>query len=138
MEQRPVGLTRDAGWQIGVSRTVAADLGAVWDLLVSAEGLALWLGEGVDVPLVTGQQYETAAGTVGEVRSLRPYDRVRITWQPADRPQPATVQIAVRQAANGCSVRFHTERLDSSDEREVMRVHWKRVAAELADIVAGR
>ena len=45
-EARHVGLTKDAGWEIGVSRTVPHPLDEVWRLLTSDEGLALWLGEG--------------------------------------------------------------------------------------------
>ena len=33
MTQRPVGLTRDAGWEIGVSRTVPFPIDDVWDFL---------------------------------------------------------------------------------------------------------
>ncbi len=50
MTERPVGLTRDAGWQIGVSRTLPIDLETAWKLLTSRMGLGLWLGEGVPSP----------------------------------------------------------------------------------------
>lgn len=137
MANSPVGKTKDAGWQIGVSRTVAAELDEVWDYLTSSEGLAIWLGEGLTTPLEVGQQYRTADDVCGEIRSLRHHDRVRLTWQPADRQDHATVQIAVTTAASGCTIRFHTERLHDSDERERMRAHWKAVAdaidAGLAD-----
>ena len=128
MNTTPVGKTKDAGWQIGVSRTVNADLDVVWSYLMSPEGLAIWLGDGIEGPLEVGRRYRTAENTRGEIRSLRPRDRVRLTWQPADRHDHATVQIAVRSAATGCTIRFHTERLDSSDEREHMRSHWKAIA----------
>ena len=42
---REVGRTKDAGFQIGVSRTVPHDAAAVWELLTSSVGLAVWLGE---------------------------------------------------------------------------------------------
>ena len=43
---RPTGLTKDAGWQVGVSRTLPIDVGAAWDYLLSPAGLAHWLGDG--------------------------------------------------------------------------------------------
>ncbi len=128
MKQRPTGLTKDVGWQIGVSRTIAVDLDAAWDYLMAAEGIERWLGSGVEPPLTKGRTYRTDDGTTGEVRSVRDRDRVRLTWQPVDRPRPATVQIALKQSATGCAFRFHTERLTSSDDREAMRAHWRRVA----------
>lgn len=128
MKKRPTGKTKDAGWQIGVSRTIAADLDTAWDYLISPQGLATWLGTGVETPPGTGQMYRTNDGTTGEIRSVRKRDRVRLTWQPADRRKPATVQIALTSAATGCTFRFHTERLDSTEEREAMRAHWRTIA----------
>ncbi len=137
MTERPVGLTRDAGWQIGVSRTFCADLETTWELLVSPDGLKLWLGEGVPTPLTKGAVYETSEGASGELRSIRPLDRVRLTWRPDGRAKPATVQVAVARAPRGCSVRFHTEHLASQEEREAMRRHWRetldRLGAALHD-----
>lgn len=130
MTERPVGLTRDAGWQVGVSRTFPVDRETAWELLGSPAGMAVWLGEDLP-PLTEGACYRTSAGTRGEVRSVRPLDRVRLTWQPDGRAAPATVQVTVASAPGGCSVRFHTERLASEDEREAMRTHWRQVLDRL-------
>lgn len=121
MTGRPVGLTRDVGWQIGVSRAFPTTVETTWELLTSPAGLQLWLGEGVPSPLTRGARYLTGQGTSGEVRSVRPLDHVRLTWQPEKRDTPATVQVAVASAPRGCSVRFHTEHLASQAEREAMR-----------------
>lgn len=45
MTTKPTGLTKDAGWQIGVTRTLPTDLDIAWDYLLSPAGLSLWLGE---------------------------------------------------------------------------------------------
>jgi len=132
MSETPVGKTRDAGWQIGVSRTLPVDLHTLWDHLISSEGLEVWLGAGIETPLVKGQRFETEDGLVGEIRSLRPQDRVRLTWQPPDRPDSATVQVAVTTAKTGSTVRFHAERLYDQDEREAMRTHFRSVIDALA------
>jgi hypothetical protein len=44
----PLGRTKDAGWQIGVSITVDQAAPLVWERLVSVEGVAIWLGPGVE------------------------------------------------------------------------------------------
>lgn len=136
MTPRPTGLTKDAGWQIGVSRTLPVDCDAAWEFLLSPAGLSLWIGDGVRLPLEKGLTYRTVDGTTGEIRSLRPRDRIRLTWKPADRARDATIQLAVRPTASGCSVRFHTERLDSEHERTAMRSHWRAVLERLAARVA--
>lgn len=136
--ERPVGLTRDAGWEIGVSRTLPASVRTMWDLLISPTGLGIWLGRGLPSLPDVGAAYTTVDGTCGEVRSVRPLDRVRLTWQPPGREQPATLQVAVVAAPSGCSVRFHAERLADSQDRERMREHWHGVLHALAARVRSR
>lgn len=131
---RPVGLTKDAGWQIGATRTFPAEIETAWDFLLSEEGLEIWLGAGV-TSLQQGESYAAADGTSGEVRSLRSGDRVRLTWQPEGRGEDATVQMALRPASSGCAVRFHTERLSSADEREEMRRHWHSVLDRIGEML---
>lgn len=130
----PTGLTQDSGWQVGVSRTFPIALDAAWEFLVSSTGLQVWLGE-ITAPLAKGAEFATRDGTKGEVRSLRPRDRVRLTWKPDRRQRPATIQVAVTPAARGTTVRFHTEHLVSEDERELFRQRWRevldRIEAEL-------
>ncbi|MER7748721.1 SRPBCC domain-containing protein [Streptomyces bacillaris] len=127
----PVGLTQDAGWEIGVSRTLRQPPQAVWEFITRPEGVALWLGAEGPLPTEKGAPYRTADGTEGEIRSYRPGGRVRLTYG------PSTVQVAVTPGSSEdrAVLRFHQERLASAEEREERRTHWKavmdRVAAEL-------
>ncbi|HZA04128.1 MAG TPA: SRPBCC domain-containing protein [Propionibacteriaceae bacterium] len=128
MTTRRTGLTRDAGWEIGVSRTVPFPIEEVWDFLTSTAGSAVWLGAGVQRLDEPGAGYETAAGTAGEVRSFRPRDRVRLTWQPVDWDHDSTVQFTVRPVTGDRTrIVFHQERLADAAEREQQRTHWQGV-----------
>lgn len=134
---RPTGLTRDAGWEIGVSRTLPHPPQAVWDLLTSPEGAALWLGPGAAPATRVGDPVTAADGSTGELRSRHEGSRLRLTWQPAGRTgRPTTVQLTVTPAARGTVLRFHQEHLADGGERERRRAHWRAVmdavAAELA------
>ncbi|MFP3988588.1 SRPBCC domain-containing protein [Streptomyces sp. E11-3] len=127
----PTGLTQDAGWQIGVSKTLPQPLSAVWEFIASPEGIALWLGEGAVLPSspppAKGTRYETADGVTGEVRGYRPGDRIRATHG------ATTVQVAVSASGSDRTVlRFHQEHLASADERERQRAHWQAVMARVA------
>ena len=104
----PVGLTKGAGWEIGVSRTVPHDAEAVWKVL---DDVPSWLG-----------------GEPESVRSHRPMDRIRVGWK------GTVVQVVIRPAKTGTSIRLHQEHLRSADEREAQRAHWKGVL----DRIAGR
>jgi uncharacterized protein YndB with AHSA1/START domain len=131
MSERPVGLTQDVGWEVGASKTLPLSLQAAWDLMVSPDGVAIWLGDGVQLPLQKGETYETADGTRGEIRSVRPLDRVRLTWRPADREQEATLQFALRETPTGCAVGFHAEHLVSAEDREAVRERLRGVLERL-------
>jgi uncharacterized protein YndB with AHSA1/START domain len=135
----PTGLTKDVGWQIGVSRTVPGSLDDVWATLVGQAAVAVWLGELDALPTRKGESYRTAAGVSGELRSFHPRDRVRLTYQPPGRATPTTLQIVVRpgRSRSGPStvVTFHQERLADAREREAMRAHWAGVAERLEPLL---
>jgi uncharacterized protein YndB with AHSA1/START domain len=128
MTAMPTGLTKDAGWQIGVSRTLPHPVPVVWDFISGPEGLALWLGPGAALTPERGAPCRTAAGTGGEVRGYRPADRIRVTHG------TTTIQVALTPAADGArtTLRFHQEHLASAEEREQRRTHWQRVMGEVA------
>jgi uncharacterized protein YndB with AHSA1/START domain len=133
MTSRPIGLTRDTGFQIGVSRSVATPLEQVWDMLVSDAGVRTWLGADVELPAERGAPYRTATGTSGEVRSFHPQDRLRLTWRPPDWDHESTVQVTVSRRNGRTVLRFHQERLADPDERERQRAHWQSVLDSLVE-----
>ncbi|MFH8366303.1 SRPBCC domain-containing protein [Streptomyces sp. NPDC018031] len=138
----PTGLTKDAGWQIGVSRTLDAPLSVVWDFVSGPEGLALWLGPGATLEAAKGARYTTADGTVGEVRGYRSRDRIRVTHHPRGQEHTTTVQVAVAPAGGDASggrtvLRFHQEHLVDAAERADRREHWRSVLSAVADAISG-
>lgn len=124
----PTGLTKDAGWQIGVSRVVPHPATTVWDFISSPEGIALWLGPGAVLAPEQGTPYRTAGGVAGEVRGYRPADRIRVTHG------TTTVQVALARAADGARtvLRFHQEHLASAEERERQRTYWQHVMDQVS------
>ncbi|MEH1129612.1 SRPBCC domain-containing protein [Micromonospora sp. CPCC 206061] len=127
-----VGRTRDAGWQIGVSKTIDRPVEDVWNFITSPAGVAIWLGEGVTVPSERGEGYETAAGVRGETRSFHELDRIRLTWQPPDWTHDTTLQLVVTSAGEGRTrLGVHQERLAGAAEREQQRRHWQAVVTAI-------
>lgn len=129
----PTGLTKDVGWQIGVSRTLPHPVPVVWDFVSGPEGLALWLGPGAAPAPERGAPYRTADGVTGEVRGYHPRDRIRATHG------STTFQVALVSSADGARtvLRFHEERLTSAAEREERRTHWRRVMDRVAEALDG-
>jgi uncharacterized protein YndB with AHSA1/START domain len=129
----PVGETRDAGWEIGVSRTVGHPVEQVWALLTSRRGLDLWLGAGASPAPERGATYESTGGTRGEVRSWHRHDRIRLTWQPGDWDHETIVQVTVRANGDRTTIGFHQERMVDGAERERQRDHWRAVMDRVED-----
>jgi uncharacterized protein YndB with AHSA1/START domain len=132
--RQEVGHTRDAGWEIGVSKTIDRPAEEVWSFITSPAGIAIWLGEGVTVVPERGAGYETTAGVRGETRGFRDRDRIRLTWQPPDWTHDTTLQLAVRSAGAGRAMLvIHQERLADAAERERQRRHWQGVITALVE-----
>jgi uncharacterized protein YndB with AHSA1/START domain len=137
---RVVGQTADAGFQLGVQRSVAADVAAVWETLTTRP--ELWLGEGASVAFDVGREYDVPSGeatpaATGEVRVVKPRDRVRLTWHPEGWAAPATVQLTTTVTASGkTALRCHLERLPDAATRDAMRGHWRAALDRVVDAVA--
>lgn len=136
-KRAPVGETADAGFQVGAQRTVAAPAPRVWELLTGQPGLETWLGRLHEPPLEEGRSYRTEDGTRGEIRTLLPERRLRLTWQPPGWERPTTLQITLTPKGDRCTIGFHHERLPDAGARQAMRERWKGALADLAQ-QAGR
>jgi uncharacterized protein YndB with AHSA1/START domain len=130
---RDQGETVDAGYQIGIQRTIHVPQAELWGFLTGENGRRLWLGT-FEQALEPGVEYETEEGVVGEIRTRSEGDRLRLTWQPADRSAPTTLQFTLscpRNDRSKTTLRFHHEHLANATEREAMRDHWKTVLDEI-------
>lgn len=128
---KPVGLTQSTGWQIGVRRTMTVSRSRAWELLLSAEGLAVWLGDMNKLDLTVGRTYETADGSTGQIRVVRPEVQIRMTWKPAAWDEPSTIQIRLLPTKNPdrTTISFHQENLSNGLIREEMKERWERACA---------
>ena len=130
-EERPTGLTQDAGWQIGVRKTLPIQHEAAWRLLTSAEGLRIWLGPVSEMDFARGATYRLEDGTTGEVRAFAPDSHLRITWQPAAWERASTIQLRVIPKGDKTVIAFHQEHLPDAEARETRRLHFKVALVEL-------
>lgn len=110
------GLTKDAGWQLGVRRTTTAPLDVVWGHLVDADGPTLAI---------------TAGGEVVEVRTRTERRRIRLRWRESGAEHDTTLQITVLPAARGTTIALHQEHLSGPQERERLLEHWTVVVEGL-------
>lgn len=134
-KKRPTGLTKDAGWQIGVRRTLPIQSEAAWRLLTSKKGLRLWLDAEVEIDFRPKSAYTLADGTEGEVRVFSPNSHLRITWQPQHWSRASTIQVRVIPKGDKTVIAFHQEHLPGETEREERRAYYLSVLDELERII---
>jgi len=133
-DQRPVGFTKDVGWEIGVRKTFAATPAQAWETLMSDVGVKLWLGDSEDLRWQEGAQYHTH-NAEGEIRVFNPGGHLRMTWQPKEFEKASTIQVRVTPSGSNTVISFHQENLSSEQEREAMRDRWQGVLDGLESLI---
>ena len=124
--RRVIGQTADAGFQVGVQKTLPVDAPTLWEFLLT-DGLPLWLGDMAARPdWQKGARYQTTTGTRGEIRSLTPGEKLRLTWQP-EGEAATTLQLYLLPNKTKTALRFHQEKLVDEAHRETMKQHWRQV-----------
>jgi uncharacterized protein YndB with AHSA1/START domain len=129
MSARPVGATMDAGFQIGVRRTVPVSDERIWEVLLSPDGLGTWLGGATKVE--EGERFAFSNGLSGEIRVFKPGSHIRLTWHRPEWEEPSYVQVRVIPARTGTTLSFHQDHLAGPSDREEMKVHWEQVIDRL-------
>ena len=130
------GLTKDAGWELGVRTTVPAPVAEVWAYLLT-DGLAVWLGDIDVLPAEKGAEFATRDGVRGVIRSFTDRSKVRLSWHPDDWPHDSILQLTVKESITGTTIGIHHEQLADREERKLMLGHWKNIA-EAFDAHFGR
>lgn len=132
--KRPVGLTKEVGWQIGVRRTVPLSVEDAWALLFSEEGLKAWLGDAVNITFAKGKPYQLKDGTTGEIRVYKPLSHIRLTFDPPGANHPSTIQVRVLPNDGRCTIAFHQEHLSSAAERGQRRWFFQHALDQLMEL----
>ncbi|GAA0850898.1 hypothetical protein GCM10008915_65230 [Bifidobacterium pullorum subsp. gallinarum] len=128
MGRVPVGVSKDAGVQIGVRKTMAMTKEQAWDFLTSPEGLALWIGDVPSIEFRVGHEYESKEGVSGKITVVIPYHKLRLTWKRKAWDNPSRLQIYVLSTNSGkTTIAIHQEMLEDVYMREVMRRYWNEV-----------
>jgi hypothetical protein len=137
-KNRNVGLTKDAGYQIGVRRTVAVRHEEAWAYIFSREGMGIWLGDLPGGHLEEGESYSLPDGTRIAVSVFENLSHVRMKWQPPEWENASRLQLRVYPASGEKTViAFHQEMLQDAARREEMKQHWKNVVSRLTAQLTG-
>ncbi len=134
MEKKAVGQTASVGVQIGVRRTLALSPEEAWNSLMSESGLRLWLGTLATVSIEPKHRFESAEGISGELRIVKPFQQIRLTWKKKEWQKPSTLQIRfLSKTAGKTTISFHQENLSDLRVREEMKLHWEAVLEKIKE-----
>jgi hypothetical protein len=130
--RRILGQTKDSGFEVGVSKSFRMLSNELWELLLSKQGLKIWLGDIDRLTLEPKANFKTKDGAIGQVRTIDPGKKLRLSIKLKNLSFVSTLQVYLFPTKNGTSLRFHQEKLSNRKEREVMQKHWKYVLDELS------
>lgn len=127
--KRVIGETADVGFEVGVHKTVEISKTAAWKAVTSTSWMSRWL---YATPKLVEKRPFNNEKVAGEIRVVKPGERIRLAWKPVGWERSSTVQITVQTAPSGKTrLAFHHEKLADARMRERMRAHWKAAAAEV-------
>ena len=114
---------KDEPLTITVSRTVAARLEHVWEVLVGPGGAPALLGAGA-VLGSKGEPYHCADGTWGVVRSYHPLEQLRVSWHEDADARPSIVELDLRAAGEGTTLELRHDKVHGDDVAHAVRRRW--------------
>jgi len=128
----PDGITKDAGVQIGIRRTVPMTKEQAWRFLTSPQGLSLWIGTVPSFQLQKGFEFTSAEGISGKLTVVVPFQKLRMTWKCQEWEQPSRLQIYMLHTNSGkTTIAFHQEMLEDVYMREIMKRYWQEKLSEI-------
>jgi len=130
--EKPIGLTKQRGFQVGARKTFPIPLEQAWEFLLSPEGGKFWLGEPEESKaLEIGKTLISKEGIEAKISIYKPRSHLRMTWKHKAWKNTSILQIRVIPAGTKTTISFHQEKLSNEGQRALMKAHWKQVLAQI-------
>jgi hypothetical protein len=125
MSEKPVGLTKDVGFQAGARKTFGIEAERLWRFVISARAQAI-LGQ---------EESELEAGSLGVTTFVEgSHYRRRVAGPSGTSP---VLQIRVILTKNGkATIALHAEKLGSAKEREQTLRQFKATLKSFAEVLS--
>jgi hypothetical protein len=134
---KETGLTKDAGYQIGVRKSFAVPLQDVWNFMFCNDGIAIWLGE-LESGTVSQSSgtFFTKDGITGNITLLKQLSHVRLKYRVKGWENTSTLQVRIIAVKDSTIISFHQDHLTSAQQREQMKAHWDAVLKNIGGALA--
>jgi uncharacterized protein YndB with AHSA1/START domain len=117
--------------EVTVSRPVAAPLTHVWEVVVSQQGAAAFLGSGA-VLGAKGEPYHCDDGTSGVLRSYHPLEQLRVSWHETPESPATIVELDLRADGDGTVLDLKQDHLPEGADVEALKARWAAALDALA------
>lgn len=125
--KRVEGQNQKGEYSTTATKTFPIDAKAAWKLLFSPKGLALWLNPLDGLALKPGSVYEVAEGAYGQVRTILPGKRIRLSWQEAHWRKASFIQMHLVPRAKGkCMVVISHDTLATAEIKSELKERWRK------------
>jgi uncharacterized protein YndB with AHSA1/START domain len=135
--RRAEGRNAKGEHSLTATKTLTTTPKKLWALMNSEEGMAAWLQPMSQFTLKKGEQFEKEGGIFGEVRTVKPPIRARLTWQETDQLKPTLLQVYVVPKGDGKKtiLVFYHEKIMSARMRDDLRAYWKAALGRLEKLL---
>lgn len=116
------------------TKTLPVSSRDAWKMLTSESGMRKWLKPFSPFAWKPGQSFEVDGGIFGEIRTLKPGVRARLTWQEAHWAKPSVLQIhLVPRRGDKCVLVIQHERIPTASLKGRLREQWKLALSDFSD-----
>jgi uncharacterized protein YndB with AHSA1/START domain len=129
-EAQTAGKT-DGPLGVQISRSAAAAVAHVWEVLVSPSGSQALLGEGA-VLGAKGEPFHSADGSSGFVRSYHPLEQLRVSWHETPDSPPSIVELDLRADGTLTVLELRHDRILDEDQKARLEQRWADALGRLA------
>lgn len=131
--RRIEGRNQKGEYSVTATKSIKLNRDAIWDFITSEAGQALWLRPMTPIEdFAPKTQFEVEGGIYGEIRTLKPPERLRMRWQDTEWPKPSVLNIGIAQHRPNSSILYVMhEALASPRLREQMREYWRERLEEV-------
>lgn len=116
---------RIEGFNICVTKTIAAPVADVYAAFTDAKLLKKWFGKSTKATVRDKGTFDDGDGNSGEYLRVRENKDVRFTWQNADADAPTLVDVAIADKGKGKSgITLQHQRIQNRKEADGLRRAW--------------
>lgn len=117
-----VGLTKDAGWQFGIRKSVPLNINEVWELLFSEDIIQHWIKH-----------------ATREFSTFKQFSHIRTKWKLKEWANEAALQMRLLSNKDKTVIAFHIDKLLNETQRSETKSYWENAIKTITEqITAGR